>query len=200
MAPLKPVEMHSQEITIKPCAHRKHSLHWESKTILWRHKYHNPAFDMGSSFRSPVLWCSLAGACPECAWGSVCSLILPTCFFPSLRLYAHICIIHSGHKTYSILNWTEVSNALKEFMLHNCMGLPENKRWCMAKILSQGDDSDPSLWLRPCWAADGAACNLCSRCRTRECKQRSNAWSKGHEIRNQELFGAFGDTQCFHLF
>lgn len=125
---------------------------------------------------------------------------LPTYIFPGLHLYAHICIPHSGHKTYQILNWTEVPNALKEFMLHNCTVLPENKQWCMAKILSQEDDSDPSLWLRLYWAADGAICNLCSKCRTREGKHMSSAWSKGHKIRNHELFGAFGDTQCFNLF
>lgn len=89
----------------------------------------------------------------------------------------HLVITHSGHKTYRILNWTEVPNALKEFMLHNCTGVPENKQWCMAKIFSQGDDSDPSLWLRPCLAADGVTCNLPSQCRAREGKQKSNAWN-----------------------
>lgn len=43
---------------------------------------------------------------------------------------------------------------------------------------------------RPCWAADGATCNLCSRCRTRE----GNHWSKGRKIRNHELFGACGHS------
>lgn len=112
----------------------------------------------------------------------------------------HLVITHSGHKTYRILNWTEVPNALKEFMLHNCTGLPENKQWCIAKIFSQGDDSDPSLWLRPCLAADGANCNLSSQCRAREDKQKTNARSRGHKMRKHKLFGAFGGTQCFNLF
>lgn len=93
-------------------------------------------------------------------------------------------ITHPGHKTYRILNWTEVPNALKEFMLHNCTGLPENKQWCMARILSRGDDSDLSLWLRPCLAADGATCNLSSRCTLREDKQKSNVQSRGHRWEN----------------
>lgn len=112
----------------------------------------------------------------------------------------HLVITHPGHKTYRILNWTEVSNALKEFMLHNCTGLPENKQWCMAKIFSQGDDSDPCLWLRPYLAADGATCNLSSRCGVREGKQERNEWSRGCKMRKHKVCGAFGDPQHVHSF
>lgn len=86
----------------------------------------------------------------------------------------HCIIVHAGHKTYRSLNWTEVPNALKEFMSHNCTGLPENKQWYTVKIFSQGDDSDPSSWLRPCLTADGTTCNLFFRCRAAEAKQKGN--------------------------
>lgn len=85
-------------------------------------------------------------------------------------------------------------------MLHNCTGLPENKQWCMAKIFSRGDDSDPSSWVRPCLAADGATCNLSSKCRAREGKQKSETRSRGHKMIKHKLSGAFGDTQHFGLF
>lgn len=75
------------------------------QNMLWRHKYHDPAFDMGSS-RSPMLWYSLARACPEYAWDSVFHLILPTYCFPSLHFCVPICIPHSGQKIYRILNWS----------------------------------------------------------------------------------------------
>lgn len=49
-------------------------------------------------------------------------------FFISSFACIHFIIIHSGNKPHRILNWTEVPDALKEFMLHNYSGFPENKR------------------------------------------------------------------------
>lgn len=66
----------------------------------------------------------------------------------------------------------------------------------MAKIFTQGDDSDLSLWLRPCLAADGATCNLSCRCRAREGQRESTARSRGCTMRKHKLFGAFGAFIC----
>lgn len=49
-------------------------------------------------------------------------------FFISSFVCIYFIIIHSGNKPHRILNCTEVPDALKEFMLHNCTGLPENKQ------------------------------------------------------------------------
>lgn len=179
-------------------SHRKYSEHSESKAVFWSPKYHRSL--QHGLLSSPTF----AAVCT-----GLCAPFHPRVLLPQPSFVCtHFVITHSGHKTYRILNWTEVPNALKEFMLHNCTGLPENKQWCMAKILSRGDDSDLSLWLRPCLAADGATCNLSPGCRAREDKQKSNVRSRGQRWENMsclqpgEAIGAFIRSewrQCWRL-